>query len=68
MSTQLKSIPAFASEAEEQQFWQTHDSTDFVDWSRAERVRLPNLKSSTTTVSLRMPADAAKGAGLAKRK
>lgn len=53
--TTLKPVPDFASEAEEQAFWQTHDSTDYVDWSTAERVRLPNLKLSTTTISLRMP-------------
>jgi predicted DNA binding CopG/RHH family protein len=55
MSTKLKPIPTFASEEEEHQFWQMHDSTEYVDWSKAERVRLPSLKSSTTTISLRMP-------------
>ena len=55
MSGKLKPIPDFANEAEEDEFWQTHDSTDYIDWSRAERVRLPNLKPSTTTISLRMP-------------
>ena len=40
MSTKLKPIPDFASEEEERQFWQTHDSTEYVDWSKAERVRL----------------------------
>ena len=32
-------------------FWETHDSTDDFDWSKAERVRLPNLKPSTTAIS-----------------
>jgi predicted DNA binding CopG/RHH family protein len=50
----LKPIPAFANEDEEHEFWQTHDSTDYVDWSKAERVRLPNLKLSTTAISLRL--------------
>lgn len=27
-----------------------------LDWSKARRVRLPNLKLSTETISLRMPA------------
>lgn len=48
-------IPHFASEEEERDFWAEHDSTDFVDWSRAERVILPNLKPSTRTISLRLP-------------
>lgn len=47
--------PAFASEADERAFWATHDTADHVDWSRAERVRLPNLKPSTATISLRLP-------------
>ena len=51
----LKSVPKFRNEAEERRFWETHDSTDYVDWRRAERVRLPNLKPSTTAISLRLP-------------
>ncbi|MBW8078141.1 MAG: hypothetical protein GJU76_08725 [Gallionella sp.] len=50
-----KAVPAFRSEAEERQFWETHESTEYVDWSRAEPVRLPNLKPSTQTISLRLP-------------
>lgn len=50
-----KPIPAFKSEAEERKFWETHDSTDYVDWSTAQRVRFPNLKPSTTAISLRLP-------------
>jgi predicted DNA binding CopG/RHH family protein len=55
MSKILKSIPKFRSEAEERRFWDTHDSGDYVDWSKAERVRLPNLKPSTASISLRLP-------------
>lgn len=52
----LKQIPKFASEAEERQFWETHDSTDYVDWSTATVVSLPSLRPSTETISLRLPA------------
>ncbi len=52
----LKAIPQFRSEAAERRFWETHDSTQYVDWSRAEFVRFPNLKPSTETISLRLPA------------
>jgi hypothetical protein len=48
MSKKSKAIPNFRSEAEERRFWETHDSTDYVDWTKAKRVRLPNLKPSTT--------------------
>jgi predicted DNA binding CopG/RHH family protein len=50
-----KPIPASKTEAEEGKFWETHDSTDYVDWSKAERVRFPNLKPSTTAISIRLP-------------
>jgi CopG antitoxin of type II toxin-antitoxin system len=43
----LKPIPTFKTEAQERKFWETHDSTDYIDWSKAERVRFPNLKPST---------------------
>lgn len=43
----LKKIPEFKNEDEEREFWPTHDSTDYVDWSQANRVRLPRLKIST---------------------
>jgi len=36
-------------------FWETHDSVDYVDWSRARVVRFPNLQPSTATISLRLP-------------
>ena len=50
-----KKIPEFKSEAEERAFWETHDSSDYVDWSKAQPVLLPNLKPSTKTISLRLP-------------
>ena len=52
----LKPIPKFATEAEEREFWETHDSADYVDWSTAAVVSLPNLRPSTETISLRLPA------------
>jgi predicted DNA binding CopG/RHH family protein len=55
MSRKLKPIPAFANEAEERQFWETRDSTNYVDWSKAQRVRLPNLKPTSAAISLRLP-------------
>ena len=55
MSKQLKPIPKFANEAEEQAFWKKRDSTDYVDWAKAKRVVLPNLKPTTKTISLRLP-------------
>jgi predicted DNA binding CopG/RHH family protein len=53
---QKKPVPSFRSEQEEREFWETHDTTDYVDWPQGRFVRFPNLKSSTTTISLRLPA------------
>ena len=50
-----RQIPRFTSEAEEREFWETHDSVDYVDWSKARVVRFPNLQPSTATISLRLP-------------
>ena len=51
MNKKLKSIPKFRSEAEERR----HDSSNYIDWTKAARARLPNLKPSTTAISLRLP-------------
>ncbi|MGI8527454.1 MAG: BrnA antitoxin family protein [Pseudolabrys sp.] len=53
----LKPVPKFRSEAQERKFWETHDSTAYVDWNKAQHVRLPNLKLSTAAISLRLPQD-----------
>ena len=53
--SKLKKIPKFRSEAQEREFWEKHDSSDFVDWTKAESITLPNLKPSTKTISLRLP-------------
>jgi predicted DNA binding CopG/RHH family protein len=55
MSKQLKAVPKFRSVAEERVFWEKHDSADYLDWSKAQRVTLPNLKPTTKTISLRLP-------------
>jgi predicted DNA binding CopG/RHH family protein len=56
MKKKLKEIPKFKSEDEEREFWATHDSTDYFDWDKAEFVVFPNLKQTTRTISLRLPA------------
>lgn len=50
-----KTVPAFRTEDEEREFWATADSTEYVDWSKARAVSFPNLKPSTTTISVRLP-------------
>lgn len=68
MTKKLRPVPKFANEAEERRFWETHDSTDYVDWNAAERARLPNLKPSTTSISLRLPISLLEGLKIAANK
>ena len=51
----LKKLPKFKTEKEEREFWETHDTSEYFDLSKAERAVLPNLKPSTKTISLRLP-------------
>lgn len=52
----LKAIPEFKSEDEERKFWDSHDSTEYVDWQTAQEAVFPNLKLSTEAISLRLPS------------
>jgi predicted DNA binding CopG/RHH family protein len=51
----LEKVPKFRSEKEESEFWATHDSAEYLDYSRAKRVLFPNLKPSTRSISIRLP-------------
>ena len=55
MPKKLKRVPKFANEQAERVFWELHDTADYFDLSKAERVRFPNLKPSTTAISIRLP-------------
>jgi len=50
-----KALPKFKNEGAEREFWAKHDSADFIDWRRAKRLTLPNLRPSSQTISLRLP-------------
>jgi len=57
MSKRAKPLPKFTNETEERAFWESkgRDSTEYLDWAKAQRIVLPNLKPSTKTISLRLP-------------
>jgi predicted DNA binding CopG/RHH family protein len=50
-----KALPKLKSEDSEREFWAQHDSADFIDWRKAKRVTLPELRPSSQTISLRLP-------------
>lgn len=53
--SKAKKVPTFKTEAEERAFWEKNDSADYIDWAKAKRVAMPNLKPTTRTISLRLP-------------
>lgn len=55
MKKQLKSIPKFHSEEEEQAFWAREDSSAYIDWKKAKRVTFSHLKPTTKSISIRLP-------------
>ena len=55
IKTSLKPIPKFASEKAERTYWEAQDSAEHLDWLKAQRATMPNLKPTTRTISLRLP-------------
>jgi predicted DNA binding CopG/RHH family protein len=51
----MKKVPEFNNEDEEFEFWSTADSTEYVDWSQAKRVKFVKLKPTLRTISVRLP-------------
>jgi hypothetical protein len=39
-----KKIPTFKDEDAEREFWAKADSTEYIDWSKAKRLTLPNFR------------------------
>ena len=50
-----KKIPKFENEDAEREFWASHDSTDYIDWSTSKNIVMPNLKPTLKTISIRLP-------------
>ncbi len=50
-----KKLPVFKNEQDERDFWASHDSTEYLDYSKASKVIFPSLKPSLKTISLRLP-------------
>ena len=53
--TTKSAIPKFKTEAQERAYWEANNSTEHVDWTKAQKVKLPNLRPTTKTISLRLP-------------
>ena len=55
MKKVLKKLPKFKNEEEEAEFWNTHSSVYYFDWSKARNVIFPNLKPTSRSISIRLP-------------
>ena len=55
MKTKIKEIPHFKDEKEEREFWEKHDSADYVDWKHGKRGSFPALKPSLKSISILLP-------------
>src|SRR5438552_7314228 len=55
MRAMKNKIPKFKSEKEEQAFWASRDSADYVDWKKGKKVIFSNLRPSVKSISLRLP-------------
>ncbi|MBI4049504.1 MAG: BrnA antitoxin family protein [Candidatus Doudnabacteria bacterium] len=55
MKKKLKKIPKFKNEDEDREFWDTHSSVDYIDWSKAQHIVFPNLKPTSRSISIRLP-------------
>jgi hypothetical protein len=58
MKKALKNIPKFKNEDEEAQFWLTHSSVDYTDWSKAKVLHAPLVKRSNITLPISLPKSA----------
>jgi len=52
-----KEVPEFLNELEEYEFWLKEDSTDYIDWQKAQNMKLPNLKKTSKEITLNLPID-----------
>lgn len=53
----MKKMPELKTEEAIAEFWDEHDSAEYIDWDKAKPVRLIKLQKSVKTISIRMPID-----------
>ena len=60
MRRKPKPIPRFKREQEERAFWHTHDTTDYFDFSKENRLEIEfdeGVEAPVKSISLRLPRD-----------
>jgi len=60
MKNKVKQMPKFKREQDEREFWHTHDTMDYFDFSKAQRVEIefdPGVEAPVKSISLRLPRE-----------
>ena len=60
MKKKIKPVPKFRNEQDEREFWTTHDTTDYVDFSKSNRVEIEfdrGIEAPVKSISLRLPRE-----------
>lgn len=55
MKNKFKKLPKFKNEEQERGFWYTHDSTEYLDWSKTKTGIFFDAKPTTKAISIRLP-------------
>jgi predicted DNA binding CopG/RHH family protein len=60
MKKKIKPVPKFRNEQNERDFWNTHDTTEYFDFSKSSRVEIefdPGIEAPVKSISLRLPRE-----------
>ena len=60
MKKKIKPVPKFRNEQDEREFWTTHDTTEYFDFSKSSRIEIefdPGIEAPVKSISLRLPRD-----------
>ena len=60
MRKKVEHIRKFKREADEREFWSTHDTTDYFDFSKQNRVEIefdPGVEAPVKSISIRLPRE-----------
>ena len=60
MKKKVKPVPKFKKEQDERDFWDTHDTTHYFDYSNSNRVQIEfdrGIEAPVKSISLRLPRE-----------
>ena len=60
MKKKVKQMPKLKREKDEREFWGSHDTMDYFDFSRSNRVEIefdPGVEAPVKSISLRLPRE-----------